>query len=564
MDARLVTDIFLERGLITTDTAEQLTHLSQTEHKPIEQTILDAQIVDESGFEQVLADALGAEAYSLQEFNPDASTLSLIPSGLARLHGVLPIAASGNTIFVALVDPLNPRPIEDIRFALGREIVQVISFPSRVQNLIRENYGSEDSSIQEILAQLDSGHDITVDQSEADTFNLQSVTAEANAAPIIKYVDLILEKAIAARASDIHFEPFETEFKIRYRVDGALYEMDPPPFRLALPVISRVKVMSNLNIAERRLPQDGRIQRTINGRQVDLRVSTLPTAFGESVVLRVLDRSSVNLDLETLGMPAETMAYILEVIEKPNGIFIVTGPTGSGKTTTLYSCLRKINTIDSKLLTAEDPVEYEIDGIIQVPINDSIGLTFSRVLRAFLRQDPDRILIGETRDMETAQIAIQASLTGHLVFTTLHTNDSTGAVTRLMDMGIEPFLISASLECVLAQRLIRKICTSCRTAYEPSEQVLASLGLSVHDIGDKSFYYGKGCENCNQTGYKGRKGIYELLKISDPIREMINNRTPGILIRQKAIELGMNTLREDGLRSIYEGLSTIEEVVKYT
>ena len=564
MDARLVTDIFLERGLITTDTAEQLTHLSQTEHKPIEQTILDAQIVDESGFEQVLADSLGAEAYSLQEFNPDASTLSLIPSGLARLHGVLPIAASGNTIFVALVDPLNPRPIEDIRFALGREIVQVISFPSRVQNLIRENYGSEDSSIQEILAQLDSGHDITVDQSEADTFNLQSVTAEANAAPIIKYVDLILEKAIAARASDIHFEPFETEFKIRYRVDGALYEMDPPPFRLALPVISRVKVMSNLNIAERRLPQDGRIQRTINGRQVDLRVSTLPTAFGESVVLRVLDRSSVNLDLETLGMPAETMAYILEVIEKPNGIFIVTGPTGSGKTTTLYSCLRKINTIDSKLLTAEDPVEYEIDGIIQVPINDSIGLTFSRVLRAFLRQDPDRILIGETRDMETAQIAIQASLTGHLVFTTLHTNDSTGAVTRLMDMGIEPFLISASLECVLAQRLIRKICTSCRTAYEPSEQVLASLGLSVHDIGDKSFYYGKGCENCNQTGYKGRKGIYELLKISDPIREMINNRTPGILIRQKAIELGMNTLREDGLRSIYEGLSTIEEVVKYT
>ena len=564
MDARLVTDIFLERGLITTETAEQLTHLSQTEHKPIEQTILDAQIVDESGFEQVLAESLGAEAYSLQEFNPDASTLSLIPSGLARLHGVLPIAASGNTIFVALVDPLNPRPIEDIRFALGREIVQVISFPSRVQNLIRENYGSEDSSIQEILAQLDSGHDITVDQSEADAFNLQSVTAEANAAPIIKYVDLILEKAIAARASDIHFEPFETEFKIRYRVDGALYEMDPPPFRLALPVISRVKVMSNLNIAERRLPQDGRIQRTINGRQVDLRVSTLPTAFGESVVLRVLDRSSVNLDLETLGMPAETMAYILEVIEKPNGIFIVTGPTGSGKTTTLYSCLRKINTIDSKLLTAEDPVEYEIDGIIQVPINDSIGLTFSRVLRAFLRQDPDRILIGETRDMETAQIAIQASLTGHLVFTTLHTNDSTGAVTRLMDMGIEPFLISASLECVLAQRLIRKICTSCRTAYEPSEQVLASLGLSVHDIGDKSFYYGKGCENCNQTGYKGRKGIYELLKISDPIREMINNRTPGILIRQKAIELGMNTLREDGLRSIYEGLSTIEEVVKYT
>ena len=438
----------------------------------------------------------------------------------------------------------------------------VVSFPPTVRALIRTHFGSEEASIGEILESI--GGEVSVNEGPDEQINDQAVLAEANAAPIIKYVDLILDKAIAARASDIHFEPFESEFKIRYRVDGALYEMDPPPFRLALPVISRVKVMANLNIAERRLPQDGRIQREINGRQVDLRVSTLPTAFGESVVLRVLDRSSVNLELETLGMPDDIMAYILEVIERPNGIFIVTGPTGSGKTTTLYSCLRKINTIDSKLLTAEDPVEYEIDGIIQVPINDSIGLSFSRVLRAFLRQDPDRILVGETRDTETAQIAIQASLTGHLVFTTLHTNDSTGAVTRLMDMGIEPFLISASLECVLAQRLIRKICANCRTPYQPSEQVLASIGLAPHDIGDKSFYYGKGCEACNHTGYKGRKGIYELLKISDPIREMINNREPGILIRQKAIELGMTTLRQDGMRSIYDGITTIEEVVKYT
>ncbi|MEI6337764.1 MAG: GspE/PulE family protein, partial [Verrucomicrobiota bacterium] len=343
-----------------------------------------------------------------------------------------------------------------------------------------------------------------------------------------------------------------------------LYEMDPPPRHLALPVISRVKVMSNLNIAERRLPQDGRIQRVVNGKQIDLRVSVLPTAWGESVVLRVLDRSSVNLELESLGMPEYIYNYILEVIQKPNGIFIVTGPTGSGKTTTLYSCLRKINTIDAKLLTAEDPVEYEIDGIIQVPINENIGLNFSRVLRAFLRQDPDRILVGETRDTETAQIAIQASLTGHLVFTTLHTNDSTGAVTRLTDMGVEPFLISASLECVLAQRLIRKICSACKTPYEPSEKILQSLGLTPHDIGDKNFFYGKGCEVCNQTGYKGRKGIYELLKISDPLREMINSRTSGVVMRQKAIELGMVTLREDGLRSIYDGLTTIEEVVKYT
>jgi type IV pilus assembly protein PilB len=562
MDSQQVTDIFVERGYLTPEQAEAFIQAAQADSKPIEEVFLESQLVDEAGFEHVLAEAIGAEVHSLEGFTPDASTLTLIPSGLARLHGVLPVGASGNTIFVALADPLNPHPLEDIRFALGREIVQVVSFPPQVRKLIREHYGSEDSNIQEILAQL--GGDITVEEGPEEQFNLQAVTAEANAAPVVKYVDLILDKAVSARASDIHFEPFETEFKIRYRVDGALYELDPPPFKLALPVISRVKVMSNLNIAERRLPQDGRIQRMINGRQVDLRVSTLPTAFGESVVLRVLDRSSVNLELETLGMPPDIMAYILEVIEKPNGIFIVTGPTGSGKTTTLYSCLRKINTIDSKLLTAEDPVEYEIDGIIQVPINDAVGLTFSRVLRAFLRQDPDRILVGETRDAETAQIAIQASLTGHLVFTTLHTNDSTGAVTRLMDMGIEPFLISASLECVLAQRLIRKICTACRTAYEPSEQVLASLGLSIHDIGDKNFYYGKGCEACNQTGYKGRKGIYELLKISDPIREMINDRAPGILIRQKAIELGMTTLREDGLRSIYDGLTTIEEVVKYT
>ena len=562
MDAKQVVEIFVEQGLITEDDGANLLLQASNSESPIEQILVDNGIVSERGFEKAIADSIGAESFDLSEFEPDPETLQLIPSGLGRLHGVIPISASGNTIFVAHTDPLNSRSIEDLRFALGREIVAVVSFPPTVRALIRTHFGSEEASISEILESI--GGEVTVNEGPDEQINDQAVLAEANAAPIIKYVDLILDKAIAARASDIHFEPFESEFKIRYRVDGALYEMDPPPFRLALPVISRVKVMANLNIAERRLPQDGRIQREIYGRQVDLRVSTLPTAFGESVVLRVLDRSSVNLELETLGMPDDIMAYILEVIERPNGIFIVTGPTGSGKTTTLYSCLRKINTIDSKLLTAEDPVEYEIDGIIQVPINDAIGLSFSRVLRAFLRQDPDRILVGETRDTETAQIAIQASLTGHLVFTTLHTNDSTGAVTRLMDMGIEPFLISASLECVLAQRLIRKICVNCRTPYQPSEQVLASIGLQPHDIGDKSFYYGKGCEVCNQTGYKGRKGIYELLKISDPIREMINNREPGILIRQKAIELGMTTLRQDGMRSIYDGITTIEEVVKYT
>jgi len=563
MDAKQVTDIFVEAGWLTPDQADSFVQAATVSEKPIERIIVDSGVMTEEQLFQGIAESIGTETVNLDTFDGASHTLHLIPAGLARLHGALPIGANENTIYVALTDPFNSQVAEDLRFALGREIHLVVASPEKVRTLIQEYYGSEVTSMEDVLAQLGDNMEVTLAEG-GEEFNAQLVAQEANAAPIIRFVDLILDKAIAARASDIHFEPFETEFKIRYRVDGALYEMDPPPRHLALPVISRVKVMSNLNIAERRLPQDGRIQRVVNGKQVDLRVSVLPTAWGESVVLRVLDRSSVNLDLETLGMPEYIYNYILEVIQKPNGIFIVTGPTGSGKTTTLYSCLRKINTVDSKLLTAEDPVEYEIDGIIQVPINENIGLNFSRVLRAFLRQDPDRILVGETRDTETAQIAIQASLTGHLVFTTLHTNDSTGAVTRLTDMGVEPFLISASLECVLAQRLIRKICTSCRTAYEPSEKVLQSLGLTPHDVGDKNFYYGKGCDACNQTGYKGRKGIYELLKISDPLREMINSRAPGVVMRQKAIELGMTTLREDGLRSIYDGLTTIEEVVKYT
>jgi type IV pilus assembly protein PilB len=329
-------------------------------------------------------------------------------------------------------------------------------------------------------------------------------------------------------------------------------------------VISRIKVMANMNIAERRIPQDGRIMTTVNGRAVDMRVNSLPTQHGESVVLRVLDRSSVNLDLEQLGMPAHLFDYITETINKPNGIFIVTGPTGAGKTTTLYACLRRINTIDTKVLTAEDPVEYELDGIMQCPVNEAVGMTFAKVLRAFLRQDPDRIMVGEMRDKETAQIAIQASLTGHLVLSTLHTNDSAGAVTRLVDMGVEPFLVAATLEGVLAQRLLRTICKSCRTAYEPSLSILNQLNLSQSDTGGKMFYTGSGCSVCNGSGYKGRKGIYELLDLSDPLRELITSKAPTLELKQKAIELGMVTLRDDGLRNIYDGETTIEEVLKYT
>jgi type IV pilus assembly protein PilB len=454
-----------------------------------------------------------------------------------------------------LVDPLNPQTVEDLRFSIGREIVLVVAPDYLVEAKINECYGGEGKAMEDILSQLEVGGEI---HNEAD------LESEANSAPIIRYVDLVLYQAIKEKASDIHFEPFENEFKIRYRVDGALYEMAPPPIHLALPILSRVKVMSNMNIAERRVPQDGRIVKQIGEKQVDMRVSSLPTHHGESIVLRVLDRSSVNLSLENLGLPEYIYEYITETIEKPNGIFIVTGPTGAGKTTTLYAALRRINTIDAKLLTAEDPVEYDIDGIVQIPINEAIGLDFPRVLRAFLRQDPDRIMIGEMRDKETATIGIQAALTGHLVLSTLHTNDAPGAVTRLVDMGCEPFLVGASLEGVLAQRLVRTICKECKSPYEPNEAILSQLGISAHELGDKQFFTGAGCEVCGQTGYKGRRGLYELLNITDPIRELITARAPTVVIKQKAVELGMNTLREDGLRNIYLGNTTIEEVLKYT
>ncbi len=561
MNVKQVLELFVEQGLIDQTQQEDLRQEVLKSGKSLAQVMVDYGVCSEEEFYQHIAAALGVDFVDLTDFEPPQELLRMIPAGHAILHKAFPLGLDGNVIQMTLGDPFNMQTVEDLRFALGKEIQVVVAPVWQIEELIKKHYGTDAGSMDEILAQL--GGDVEFGGPEG-AFDLKNLEAEANATPIIRYVDLIIYQAINDRASDIHFEPFETEFKIRYRVDGAPHERSPPPRPLALPVMSRVKVMANLNIAERRLPQDGRIQMTLAGKQVDLRVSTLPTQFGESVVLRVLDRSAVKLDLETLGMPQYIFDYLLHTIEKPNGIFIVTGPTGSGKTTTLYACLNRLNTVDSKVLTAEDPVEYDIEGIIQVPMNDAIGLTFARTLRAFLRQDPDRIMVGETRDVETAQIAIQASLTGHLVFTTLHTNDAPGAVTRLIDMGVEPFMISSSLEGVLGQRLIRKICLNCKTSYEPTEAALAQLGLSPHEIGDKNFYYGRGCETCNNTGYRGRKGIYELLDITDPIRELINQRAPGVVLKQKAVELGMTTLRHDGLRSIYDGETSIEEVLKYT
>lgn len=562
MNNERIADLFIDQGLMDRAQADDVLLETSQNGKSIDQAMVDNGIVDEAEFYQTLADALSTEVVDLNAIEISPPILKLIPAGLARLHRALPIGIQDNAIRVALADPLDMQTIEDLRFALGHDLQVMVAPTTQIEERLKKHYGEDTSSMEEILKQLGETGELMTLAGDAATGS--NVEAEANATPIIRFVDLILYQAIQDRASDIHFEPFENEFKVRYRVDGALYEMAPPPRHLALPVISRVKVMANMNIAERRLPQDGRIQKNIAGRHVDLRVSTLPTQFGESVVLRVLDRSTVNLDLEALGMPRYILDHILEVINRPNGIFIVTGPTGSGKTTTLYSCLRKINTIDSKLLTAEEPVEYDLEGVMQVPVNDAIGLNFARVLRAFLRQDPDRIMVGETRDLETAQIAIQASLTGHLVFTTLHTNDAPGAVARLIDMGVEPFLISSTLDSVLGQRLLRSICEECKTAYEPNESLLLQLNLTPGEIGDRQFYYGAGCERCNRTGYKGRIGIYELMKMNDPVRELINQRAPSVVLKQKSIELGMTTLRQDGIRSIFEGHTTIEEVLKYT
>jgi len=558
MNPEMLLSFLKENGIIDEVQMTDLLDEHSRTGKTIEEVVANSGVIRLTDLYQTIATALGTEMVDVttMEFPPEL--LSLVPPQTARMQGVLPLDFDGNILRVAVCNPLDPNVLDNLRFATQKDVMIYVAPAAQIQSIIERYYGSEVSDMESVLASL--AGDAVAKVGLGDTIDIES----ASSAPIVAYVNTVLAQAIQARASDIHFEPFETEFKIRYRVDGALYEMSPPPRSLATAITSRIKVMSNLNIAERRVPQDGRIQTTMSGRQVDLRVSTLPTQFGESIVLRVLDRTTVKLDLAAIGLPTRIYNYICDVIEKPNGIFIVTGPTGSGKTTTLYACLNRINTTDSKLLTAEEPVEYEIEGIQQVPINEAIGLSFARCLRAFLRQDPDRIMVGETRDLETAQIAIQASLTGHLVFTTLHTNDAPGAIARLIDMGVEPFLIASSLEGVLGQRLVRKICATCRTPYEPSETVLRQIGLSVHDIGDKNFYYGTGCEDCNKTGYRGRKGIYELLDITEPIRELIAQRAPSVVIRQKAIEMGMTTLRTDGLRSIFEGETTIEEVLKYT
>jgi type IV pilus assembly protein PilB len=553
-------DLLAERGLIQPASLQAAFEVHRTSGKPLARTLLDLGLMEKSVLLQAVADHTGCDYAGELPGALPGDALALVDGGLARAYGVAPIASDGFSVSVATVDPFNPNLVNDLTFALERDVRVSVADPERVQLLIRQYYSAEEASLDAALDDLqaavaDAGDEVLT---EADIEQLAGQT------PIIRFVNVVLAQAIREKASDIHFEPFEQDFKIRYRIDGALYEMAPPPKNLALPILSRLKVLANLNIAERRLPQDGRIKLNLGGRAVDLRVSTLPTQFGESVVLRVLDQSSVQLELRQIGLPPAIQAGVEKVIRRPNGIFIVTGPTGSGKTTTLYSCLKALNTVDAKLLTVEDPVEYEIDGIMQVPVNMGAGLTFARALRTFLRQDPDIVMVGEIRDLETAQIAIQASLTGHLVLSTLHTNDAPSAVTRLVDMGIEPFLLGSTLEAVLAQRLVRRVCTSCRAPFEPDETLMRQLGAEATVVKGQPFYAGAGCPACHHTGYKGRLGIFEFLPMTDALRELVVQRVSLMELRAKAVEQGMLPLREAGLAAILAGDTTVEEVVKYT
>ncbi len=553
-------------GLLTDQQLEEIVEEHERTGRATRDIVLDMQVLTEEQLLELIARHLGTEVIDIQGIEIEPDIIRSLPASVARMYNVVPLEADSGAVELATCDLLSPEVVDELMFVLTRDVSFKVAKEADIKNTLQRYYGDESESVSEMLSALeneleDAGDLINLGTGEDNVYEIETA---ANAAPVVRFVNLVLYQAVQDRASDIHFEPFENEFKIRYRVDGALYEMAPPPKHLALPVSSRLKVISGLNIAERRLPQDGRIQLNVAGRTIDFRVSTLPTQFGESVVLRVLDRSVVSLDLENLGFPDDIFEDFTTDIAKPNGIIIVTGPTGSGKTTTLYSALRRLNTIESKLLTAEDPVEYDIEGLVQVPMHEAIGLTFARTLRAFLRQDPDIIMVGEIRDLETAEIAVQASLTGHLVFSTLHTNDAAGAVTRLIDMGVEPFLISSTLEAVLGQRLVRTICKDCRTEFEPEDEQLDLLGLSRAQIEGRPFFFGAGCQKCNDTGYRGRRGIYEYLRISDPIRTLISERKPSLVMREKAVELGMRTLREDGIRCILDGYTTVEEVVKYT
>ena len=519
-------------------------------------------LATDSQVSEALAEQWGMQVVSLKDTTITPKVLELVPETMASIYKIMPVSLKNNVLTVAMADPQNIGALDDLRNFLGYDVRGAVSNPADIQEAIERYYADKQESIEDVISSLEDDEDFEDDQGRG--YDLASLEEMADAAPIRKLLNMVLLLAIKDQASDIHFEPFEDEFKIRVKADGVLYEMVPPPRHLANAIVTRIKVMSNLDIAERRLPQDGRIELNVGGNSVDLRVSVLPTLFGESVVMRVLDRTVVQLDLNKIGLDPGTLSRLRTVIRKPNGIVLVTGPTGSGKTTTLYSVLNELNEISTKIITTEDPVEYEIYGLLQIPVNPDIDVTFANVLRAILRHDPDIVLVGEIRDFETAEIAVQSALTGHLVFSTLHTNDAPSAITRLRDMGIPPFLITATVESILAQRLVRKICVECRTEFEPSDELLMELQLPLAQARKYKFYYGRGCQRCNNTGYKGRTGLYELMEINDDIRDLISSDATVDDVRNLARSQGMTSLRESGLKLIFDGITTIDEVVRET
>ena len=560
MAQRRLGQILVDLGYLTEDQLwDVLEEQKQAGGEIIGQVAVRMGFVTQEQVVEALAEQWGLPVVNLAETTILPKVLEDVPMTMAELYKIMPLSKKDNVLTVAMADPQNLAALDDLRNMLGCEVRGAVSNAKDVEAAIARYYADREESIEDIIGKLEEESD-----SSAAKGRGYDLAEDMDAAPIRKLLNMILLLAIKDQASDVHFEPFEDEFKVRVKADGMLYEMVPPPRHLANAIVSRIKIMSELDIAERRLPQDGRIELNVGGHSVDLRVSVLPTMFGEAVVMRVLDRTVVQLDLNKIGMDANILSKFRGILKRPNGIVLVTGPTGSGKTTTLYSALNELNDIETKIITTEDPIEYDIDGLIQVPVNPDIEVTFANVLRAILRHDPDTILVGEIRDFETAEVSIQSALTGHLVFSTLHTNDAPSAITRLRDMGIEPFLITATVEAVLAQRLVRKICTECRTEFEPSDELLMELQLPIAQARQYKFYYGRGCTRCNNSGYKGRCGIYELLEIDDDIRDLVTSNASVDDIKNYARSQGMTTLREAGLKMIFDGVTTIDEVVRET
>ena len=560
--------VLIKMGKITRDKVQKaLAFQKDSKNKaPSGQILMELGYINEADLNLALAFQLGMPYVDLREYDIDDNVIGQITAQMAMTYRVLPVEydQGKNELTIALDTSDNFRATDDLRTLLGFSIIAMVTDKESLEEMLGKYYSTETESVVDLVNELAGDEFLQEFKDRGESIDLSDIREMAESNPVKRLLNLVLMQAIRDKASDVHFEPFEDEFKMRYRVDGVLYEMVPPPRHIAVAISSRIKVMANLDIAERRLPQDGRIPLTLAGNQVDLRVSVLPTLYGESVVLRILDRTQVQLDLDRLGLREQDAEFFRRLIKKPNGIVIVTGPTGSGKTTTLYSALSELNTVDRKLITTEDPVEYDIDGIIQCQIRSEIGLTFSRCLRSILRQDPDIVLVGEIRDLETAKIAVEASLTGHLVFSTLHTNDAPSSIARLLDLGLEPFLISATLEGIVAQRLVRKICENCKAEYEPTEEILMELQLTPEDVVGRQFHYGCGCDYCNNTGYRGRMGIYEMMVLDDEMREQIIKRSSTGVLREMALKKGMRPLRDTGLMSIYDGITSIEEVVRET